>query len=428
MLIIKKGGNLYRQLPQGGLAYGFEKLEVAEGEPYIGFNIHKVPWDLWKRTLAFLEWVYDEHKAEGLVKWYYNKETGEWVDWAPPQETSANGLSVSSTNEEETNRQRGELGDGFMLMGTVHSHAGVSASQSGTDREDELGEGVRKEGLHITVGRLGGQYDLHSRVVFRNCQYNVDLADWFELPEEAGQIKSKLDELLALAPNMFPSLSSSTFHEVAQKMLTSKLLEKSGAEFPGQWKENVVVRSVGFGGYGSRIHGRHVGGQWYNGTWTNNVFEPYNKAGWERVNGLWVHYSEKKGHKTSNGNGTPNSSNTGKETAKLIPPGEEYEWGDEETETPVSDESYQDVLEDWCQHLSNEDVKIMSNACDLLTELSDIAGNSVTDDLFQVITGKSSWEVVTEMNDALKELTGFWDYLDTRDIVKEVEEETQLPQ
>lgn len=192
--------------------YSVDRLvESVSEEPQFKWKGGKIPVELWAMCLGFFEWVYEEHKSEGLIRLFYNQETKEWLAFAPPQEGSGASVDEDKTSDEWWKM----LPPGFQPLGSIHSHANMSAFQSGTDHKDEIGV----DGFHATVGKLAETYpDLHFRTVFGNAVYSARLWEWVESP------------LAGLASNY----TVKTLNAVAEETL--KFVE--AAEFPKEWKEN----------------------------------------------------------------------------------------------------------------------------------------------------------------------------------------------
>jgi len=92
--------------------------EVAE---YIG---PKIPVDIMKTALAFLEWCYEKHKSEGCLLF---RNLGEkWEIVCPPQYVGGAHVCYHPVPEESCG-----------IMGDIHSHPKFGTGHSGTDHVDE---------------------------------------------------------------------------------------------------------------------------------------------------------------------------------------------------------------------------------------------------------------------------------------------------
>ncbi len=97
------------------------------------------------KIVKFFYWAYKEHRGEGVVLIYYNPDTKDYNIFPTDQQVSAASASYVKEGLSHT---------GYLLVGTIHSHANFSASHSGIDDDDEL----NFDGLHITVGNVNDTY------------------------------------------------------------------------------------------------------------------------------------------------------------------------------------------------------------------------------------------------------------------------------
>lgn len=118
---------------------------LKELTPYAELKIPQIDTRHISRALGFLKWVYATHHSEGGLIIYYNPQTHEYIIHAPKQKVSACAVNWDNTVE--------SIPKDFIRMGTIHSHADMSAFHSGTDVQDE----ENFDGLHITMGHLGAE-------------------------------------------------------------------------------------------------------------------------------------------------------------------------------------------------------------------------------------------------------------------------------
>jgi hypothetical protein len=140
------------------------------GHPTIHWKGAVMPREVFREAVAFLKWTHDRHQVEGQARFYYNELTGEWKTVALPQYI----WSAGHTREVEADDPVKEaiieklLLAGFGEAGTIHHHSGMSAFQSGGDKEDELA----RNGFHVTIGGMSGKVaSFHARVTFRGINY-----------------------------------------------------------------------------------------------------------------------------------------------------------------------------------------------------------------------------------------------------------------
>lgn len=183
-IVTKKGTFLRKDL---GTVRSCTKVDtisfLKEIEPYAELKIPqigKVPLAI---SLSFLKWVYNTHNTEGGLLIYYNPETQKYLIHAPKQEVLCGG--VSWNNREEP------IPKGYIRMGTIHSHADMSAFHSGVDIQDE----EKFDGLHITIGRLGEDVPtLVASVVVNGTRFPIkkeDIRRYLDVELSEGKDKTK---------------------------------------------------------------------------------------------------------------------------------------------------------------------------------------------------------------------------------------------
>ena len=128
-------------------------------EKRIDFTANKIPLELIRRVTAWFKAVYDKHQSEAVGYLYYCQGTG-W-DFIPPTQT----VSAASAKYEQAPRI-----EGWVVAGTIHSHASMGAFHSSTDDGDEAGF----DGVHITVGRLDSVPEYSCSIVVQGVREVVD--------------------------------------------------------------------------------------------------------------------------------------------------------------------------------------------------------------------------------------------------------------
>jgi len=103
-------------------------------------HIKKIPAKTAQQIINFFKAVYLEHHAEAIVLLFYNQDTKKYKVVCPFQEVSGGAADYN----------KGVVIDGYDMIGTIHSHAGMSAFHSGVDDADEKSF----DGLHITFGNM----------------------------------------------------------------------------------------------------------------------------------------------------------------------------------------------------------------------------------------------------------------------------------
>lgn len=195
-----------------GLLQGYALLP-DEVEPTLTWNGAAIAPALWRDIIAFFSQVYARHKSEAVLRLFYHEAKREWTAEVFPQKVS--GASAKEDNDPVHTEPYGALMKaGWSQFGTIHSHAAMTAFQSGTDHKDE----ATSPGLHITVGTLDKVPTFHSRLVFRGQQYDTGLEGWVAVEYPAW---------LTAIPDEF------------RDELTTKIFARKLSEVPGEMSDRV---------------------------------------------------------------------------------------------------------------------------------------------------------------------------------------------
>lgn len=127
-------------------------------ESRLEFSAAKIPLDLVRRVAAFFRAVYKIHKSEAAGYLFYR--AGEW-DFVVPSQTATG----ASAHYDQPPRR-----EGWVIAGTIHSHAAMSAFHSGTDHKDEEGF----DGVHITIGKLDSVPEYSCSIVVQGVRRICD--------------------------------------------------------------------------------------------------------------------------------------------------------------------------------------------------------------------------------------------------------------
>lgn len=114
-------------------------------KPQAVFDLPKLPYDLISKLDAFFRMVDDKYGTEAIVMLTYNNKIGGSEGWGilvPKQSNTAAHCDYEPQSVVE------EKDPDAKIVGTVHSHPGMSAFASTTDHEDQ----ANMDGLHITYG------------------------------------------------------------------------------------------------------------------------------------------------------------------------------------------------------------------------------------------------------------------------------------
>lgn len=152
-----------------------ENFNLPELKPIVRTDLPKLPLEMLRQAHSFLRASYKKNKAETVVLYYFNAEQQEYKAIVPDQVVSAASIKYEIPADEAMKLQE----DGWMLVGTIHSHPGFSAFQSGVDKDDEF----EIDGWHITLGNVENDPpNYHVRYCAANTNFAMELADIVAIP------------------------------------------------------------------------------------------------------------------------------------------------------------------------------------------------------------------------------------------------------
>lgn len=123
-------------------------LGLADSPDFFSISLPRIPWTLLKRVEAFFREIDDKMHCESIVLLTFDESLGGADGWGvlvPKQEN--NGGHCDYNNESVMELKE----PGVEIVGTIHSHPGMSAYASHTDHQDQQGA----DGVHITIGWRG---------------------------------------------------------------------------------------------------------------------------------------------------------------------------------------------------------------------------------------------------------------------------------
>jgi hypothetical protein len=141
---------------------------LGECSTYATLNIAKISIRQFAQILSLFREVYKVYKAEANVILHYNKKRKRYRIDVPKQ--GVTGASVNYINGEDTYKD-------YIRIGTIHSHANMSAFHSGTDHADE----ENWDGLHITLGKMADEYfDISCSIMSGGERFMVNPEDYID--------------------------------------------------------------------------------------------------------------------------------------------------------------------------------------------------------------------------------------------------------
>lgn len=130
-------------------------------------HIKKIPGIKFARVVAFFKEVYKQYFGEAVVLLFYDEKTKAYKIVPPHQKVTGASCDYN----------KGISIEGMQMIGTIHSHASMSAFHSGTDDNDEK----HFDGLHITVGHLNNDaVSISASIVSNGHRFVVQPEEYIE--------------------------------------------------------------------------------------------------------------------------------------------------------------------------------------------------------------------------------------------------------
>jgi len=133
-------------------------------------HIKKIPAIKAQKVINFFKAVYKEYHSEAIVLLFYNQKTNQHKIICPNQKVSG---GIADYN-------KSIIINGWDMIGTIHSHAAMSAFHSGIDDKDE----ESFDGLHITFGNINDDdISVSASIVANGFRVIVDPRDYINKME-----------------------------------------------------------------------------------------------------------------------------------------------------------------------------------------------------------------------------------------------------
>ncbi|MGQ4893373.1 MAG: hypothetical protein ACP6IQ_01970 [Candidatus Njordarchaeia archaeon] len=200
-LFLKKKNFLYTSI---------SKVDKIAGLPEVEQTSEIIPIKMQEKFFlhirAFFQAVYDKFQTEAAVLLYYNPSKKLWAYLVPKQTVTSGGVKyeVDTTSKiviEPSLKIINKIPKDFVQIGSIHSHAGMSAFHSGIDDNDEF----NFDGLHITIGNFNDKaYTYAVRWIINGQSITKSISDIIE----TERIKIN-DTLLSLVNK--PELSGKSY-------------------------------------------------------------------------------------------------------------------------------------------------------------------------------------------------------------------------
>jgi len=142
---------------------------------YARMNIKKIPSSSFAKVVDFFKKVCAEHSSEAVVLLFYQEDTQKYRIIPPHQKVSAASIEYN----------RGISLDGWGMVGTIHSHARMSAFHSGIDDDDE----ETFDGLHITIGNVNDEnFSISASIIANGFRSIVDPEEYISGIKKVSEI------------------------------------------------------------------------------------------------------------------------------------------------------------------------------------------------------------------------------------------------
>ena len=199
-------------------------------------HISKIPATKAQQVINFFKAVYKEYSAEAIVLLFYNQETLHHEIIVPVQEVSGGAAEYD----------KGITLEGYNMIGTIHSHAAMSAFHSGVDDDDEK----TFDGLHITFGNMSDEdISVSASIVANGYRVMVNPSEYINKMILTVNIDE--DEKIPMAQRWSWDLKTSKMVKVeTNKFYTKRKFDQryrielsTDPEFPYKWMDYVSKKT-----------------------------------------------------------------------------------------------------------------------------------------------------------------------------------------
>jgi hypothetical protein len=259
------------ELRESPLFKGYAPID-SYGKPItLAYKGPKIPLTEWFQALGWMKHIYDKLGVECQLRLLEDRRNSSVIIVPFPQKYNMNStLATEEVEPGDKMRQDHDLkypASKYTLIGTVHHHCNIGASQSGADHSDELSD----HGLHLTIGNLGSQrFSIHSRCYYHGIEYHVDYSNWFLSDGIAELIGEKVEDI---------DTDNDAFWEL---LLTSpNLATTPPTEWDNYMVDNTPKYTASIMGYGRSNHYSNSFQRWQSSRSTHGQ---HNASFWNNVN------------------------------------------------------------------------------------------------------------------------------------------------
>lgn len=159
-----------------GIVGAFVKVGDISGLPDLDANawvkctLPKIPASITKKVKTFFKEVVDLYRTEASITLYFNKDAQTYKVHVPDQQVSHGGVHYDRLQVDEL-CEFDKSFEGYLRVGTIHSHCDFGAFHSGTDVGDE----VDIDGVHCTFGHNDKErFTISASIVVNGNRMKVD--------------------------------------------------------------------------------------------------------------------------------------------------------------------------------------------------------------------------------------------------------------
>lgn len=262
-------------------------------EPYINVNLPKIDAKTLYKALLFFRSVYNEHHAEAIVLITYKEEDQTYSLFCPNQKVSSAHLDYDREFAQRLDFVRDNedpdwvklLQEGYIPVGTIHSHCNFQAFHSGTDTADE----ASFNGVHITLGHVvSAEFSVSSSLALNDYRELVDIENVALGMKRVGDAKAASSTRISTGFqnyyqfDMSPEEKQYLKDEFEKDIKENWMPKVEHQSFFQGWKGGTT--NYGVGGYG--YYSSPSGGGVYSSEGNEGI--PPGGKHYILVNGVWV--------------------------------------------------------------------------------------------------------------------------------------------
>lgn len=184
-------------------------LQDLDTKQFAHHNLPLIPATTVAQIKAFFAEIVKRFRSEACTVLYFNEETGQYKVDVPVQIASHGHVRYKMSNVENLPGM-----EGFVPVGTLHSHCDFNAFHSGTDDADEDGW----DGIHLTFGHNDADvFSISASIVLNGTRIMVEPTtilsglvprvggDMFSLASKEIDSEEELQQWLTkVSPRIFP--------------------------------------------------------------------------------------------------------------------------------------------------------------------------------------------------------------------------------